>query len=232
MNLIGTGVAVVLLLFATQAKLQKMEGVVVAVNEGDSIAVKNDRSISGKVFKVRLADIDSPDISQSFGEQSRQFTHQLIYGKRVQVRYRNVDRYSRLIGEVIMGDGELLNEVIVRNGYAWHYRVKAQENPTLSNLEYQAWKLKLGLWVQPSPLPPWEFRRGIKVPPPPTSFAQVDYDFILSYGIVGDSENRIYYWPACADYPDKPDGLISFSNTLEAEAKGYQRGLQCPIQWD
>ena len=53
-----------------------------------------------------------------------------------------------------MGDGELLNEVIVRNGYAWHYRVKAQENPTLSNQEYQASKLKLGLWVQPSPLPP------------------------------------------------------------------------------
>ena len=64
-------------------------------------------------------------------------------------------------------------------------------------------KKKLGFWVDPSPIPPWEFRREKELAMPPAEENQMDYDLILNYGIIGDLKRKIYWWPACKDYPEK-----------------------------
>ena len=73
---------------------------------------------------------------------------------------RNVRQVSRFIGEMILPDGRILNRELVRHGFAWHYRVHYPVDESLRELEYQAWKKKVGLWVDPLAVPPWEFRIG------------------------------------------------------------------------
>ena len=47
-------------------------------------------------------------MAQAFVTRVRQFTSELAFGQSLTVRVRNTDRYSRLVGEVILPDGRSL----------------------------------------------------------------------------------------------------------------------------
>ncbi|QPJ64891.1 MAG: hypothetical protein G3M78_05625 [Candidatus Nitrohelix vancouverensis] len=217
--------ALILIALPFQAWGKSMTGRVVSVDAGDNITIMNDKD---KLYKIRLADIDSPELKQSFGHEARKFTTELTFDKRVRVNYKVADYHGRLIGDVVLPNGKLLNEEVVRYGYAWHYRVKRPPSPVLSNLEYMAWKNKMGLWVETNPIPPWEFRRGGEPPTPPDKDDYTDYDEIFSYGIIGNPKTRIYYWPLCSDYPSDIPGALIFGSKLEAETLGFRHSRGCP----
>tara|TARA_B100000686_G_C16608315_1_gene872431 strand:+ start:254 stop:967 length:714 start_codon:yes stop_codon:yes gene_type:complete len=195
-----------------------------AVPQGDQISIK----INNKLISVRLAEIDSPDPRQPFSKQAQQFTEDLTLGQTIQVKVRFVDRYRRVIGEIRLKDGRILNHEIIRWGYAWHYRVSTEPNLILDHLEYEAWKKRLGLWVLESPVPPWKFRAEPRSPEPPPSYIKVDYDRIFEYGLFGNQNTRFYSWPACTKYriPPKKSRII-FSNKYEAESLGYRTAPHC-----
>jgi micrococcal nuclease len=69
-----------------------------------------------------------------------------------------VDRYGRIVGRVYV-DGPDVIAVLVRGGYAWVYRKYSQDEELLK-LEAQAKEKGLGLWADPNPIPPWEWRKG------------------------------------------------------------------------
>ena len=71
----------------------------------------------------------------------------------------DVDRYGRTVGEVILPDGRVLNHELVRAGLAWWYRRYAPDDKTLEQLERGARGANRGLWADPNPVPPWEWRR-------------------------------------------------------------------------
>ncbi|PIQ99754.1 MAG: hypothetical protein COV66_09080 [Nitrospinae bacterium CG11_big_fil_rev_8_21_14_0_20_45_15] len=213
------------LIFPTIVLGKSINGKVIAVSSGDNITILSDNDI---IHKIRLANIDAPELKQPFGRQSRNFTEELAMDMRVRVNYQIKDYHNRLIGDVVLPNGKLLNEEMIRYGYAWHYRVKRPPSQIFSNLEYQAWKNKLGLWVQDKPIPPWEFRRGNDIPLPPSKPEYTDYDEIFSYGILGDPKSRIYYWPACRKYPTEHKGLIIFGSKLDAEVLGFRISKTCP----
>jgi micrococcal nuclease len=109
---------------------------------------------------VRLYGVDAPESKQAFGSRAKQFTSGLALGKTVTVRIRDVDRYERAVGEVILPDGRNLNQEIVKAGFAWWYRRYAKNDATLKRLEEEARLSRRGLWVDKEPVPPWEFRRA------------------------------------------------------------------------
>ncbi|MEC7640865.1 MAG: thermonuclease family protein [Nitrospinota bacterium] len=198
---------------------------VVAVLGGDFISVELDKEPVG----VRLVEVDSPEMSQTFGRQARKFTHGLAAGKEVTVIVKMVDKYKRVIGEVILPDGRSLNQEVVRWGYGWHYKVDPSPSKILAKLEYLAWKKKLGLLVSDNPVPPWKFRGGHSPPEPPASPNQVDYDEIFNYGLIGDPKTRLYRWPACENYKILPrKERLVFASKVQAEGLGYQADIQCP----
>jgi endonuclease YncB( thermonuclease family) len=80
------------------------------------------------------------------------------------VEVKGQDRYQRTIAEVILPDGKILNYEIVKAGLAWWFKRYAPSDPTLEGLEFQARKAQRGLWSDPDPAPPWEFRRNKPVP--------------------------------------------------------------------
>ena len=79
------------------------------------------------------------------------------------------DRYGRTLGKIML-DGCDLNLEQVRRGMAWHYQAyERQQGPgdrhTYAISEKAARAAGRGLWAQPSPVAPWEFRRAKRSAP-------------------------------------------------------------------
>jgi endonuclease YncB( thermonuclease family) len=134
---------------------ETFSGKVVRITDGDTITVLRNR----EPVKVRLLGIDSPERGQPFGQEARRRASRLAFGKMVTVSYSKKDRWGRVLGEVTLPGGKVLNQEMVRSGYAWHYK-KYSDDTELARLEDEARSLRLGLWRQVNPVPPWEFRKA------------------------------------------------------------------------
>ena len=204
MNGLITTLVIVVLLFSAQASPKTITGEVVVIHQGDTFTIKSILPNGNeKLYKIRLSNIDTPELKQPFGKKAKFFTASLIFGEEVQVEYEMVDFYGRLIGTVPF------------------------PNPLLERLQYKAWRKKIGFWVDPSPLPPWEFRREKELAMPPNKENQMDYDLILNYGIIGNSKKKIYWWPDCKNYPSKKEKSIIFGYKQLAESMGYRSATDC-----
>jgi hypothetical protein len=83
----------------------------------------------------------------------------MAFGKEVQVLERGLDRYGRILGEVILPDGTSLNQRLVAEGYAWWYQ-RYSDDEELKRLQQEAREANKGLWSDPKVIPPWIFRMG------------------------------------------------------------------------
>jgi endonuclease YncB( thermonuclease family) len=151
-----SGVALLFALGLTfAAHAEDFSAPVVGVTDGDTITVlRNHRHEA-----LRLHGIDAPEKGQAFGERAKQFTSSLVFGKNVAVRVRGRDRYGRTLADVFLPDGRNLNQEVVRSGYAWWYR-RYSADQRLAVLEAEARATHRGLWADPNPQPPWEWRKG------------------------------------------------------------------------
>lgn len=149
------GLALTLLAAANGAlAASSFTGEVVRVLDGDTIEVLVNR----KPTRVRLANIDAPEKAQAFGERSRQALAAQVFRKQVQIIDQGGDRYGRRIG-VVMVEGRNANTDQVRTGMAWVYQ-RYNSDRALPGVEQQARSARVGLWIDASPVPPWEFRRA------------------------------------------------------------------------
>lgn len=135
------------------AHAEEFSGRVVGVSDGDTIAVLRDH----RAVTVRLTGIDAPEKGQAFGQLAKQFAASLAFGQTVTVRLGGRDRYARLLAEVMLPDGRSLNQELVRAGLAWWFR-KYSHDLRLAHLEAEAREGRRGLWADPAPEPPWDYR--------------------------------------------------------------------------
>ena len=108
--------------------------------------------------KVRLDGIDTPERAQPFGRKAGQALAKKVFGKVIQVDDLGKDRYGRTLGIVRLGKRNI-NLELVQEGWAWWYRKYAPKNKELAKAEAEARKAKRGLWADPKPIPPWEWRQ-------------------------------------------------------------------------
>lgn len=127
---------------------------VVGITDGDSITVLTKEN---KQIKIRLEGIDCPEKKQDFGLQAKQTISALCFNKEVRIVSTGKDRYGRTLAFIYAGD-VCLNKELLRQGLAWHYK-KYNKDQDLASIEEKAKAQKVGLWSQPSPTPPWSFRR-------------------------------------------------------------------------
>ena len=204
--------------------VQTLSGVVVVVHNGDTLTVQSGSSL----YKVRLSDVDAPELGQVFGKQAREFTEWKVLGRRVWVTVPWVDAQGRRVGEVVTEEGQVLNEELVHAGLAWYYRVNPIKDERLQVLEQHAFTNKLGLWVEKKPLPPWEFRRESNIPDVPMTAQQVDYDRIFHYGIIGNRRTKTVRWPACKNYRlSRPKQTLIFHSLEQARGMGFTPAKDC-----
>ena len=138
---------------------QQLPGHVVRIVDGDTLVLE-----AGDVrHKVRLAAIDAPERNQPWGDASTRELRRQVAGKDVVVEWSKRDRWQRLIG-IIRLDGEDQNLHLVERGLAWHYK-KYQGEQSLEDrdayaaAEKAAQGARRGLWSDPEPIPPREWRK-------------------------------------------------------------------------
>lgn len=155
-----------LLLLAGLACAETLTGKVIGVMDGDTIEVLD---ATKTPHRIRLAGIDAPEKAQPFGARSKQHLSDQVFGKQVEVRSNKTDKYGRTVGKVMVG-GKDANLEQVRSGFAWHYKDYQKEQSVsdrsaYANAETSARNMKSGLWYDPNPMPPWEWRHGGKNEP-------------------------------------------------------------------
>lgn len=128
-------------------------GRVVGVTDGDTVKVLCD----GVETKVRLDQIDAPERKQAFGTKSKEALSHLVFDRMVRVESSGTDRYGRTLGTLWIGETDA-NRELVRLGYAWAYR-KYLRDESLIKVEAEAKVARRGLWSEPDPIPPWDFRK-------------------------------------------------------------------------
>ncbi len=135
--------------------LAQLSGKVVKVADGDTFTLLTE---DNKQVKVRLHGIDCPEKGQDFGQVAKQYTSDKVYLQVVRVRATDIDRYGRTVGIVTLKDGTVLNEALLTAGLAWHY-TKYDKNTLWAGMELEARNKKVGLWVMPGAVPPWDWRK-------------------------------------------------------------------------
>ncbi|HEX4875610.1 MAG TPA: thermonuclease family protein [Chitinophagaceae bacterium] len=132
-----------------------LSGKVINIKDGDTL----DILYNNKKLTIRLAHIDCPEKKQPYGQAAKQFISGKCFGQTVTIQHRNeYDRSKRLIGEVISASGENLNKALVKAGLAWHFK-KYSTDQVYAALEQAARQQRIGLWSEPNPVAPWEWRK-------------------------------------------------------------------------
>ncbi len=151
-----------------------IQGRVVGVSDGDTITVLD---ANHQQHKIRLSGIDAPEKAQPFGQRSKQNLSRLVFGRDVTVEWRKLDRYGRTIGKILVAEPSCYEATCPKTfdachaqvvaGMAWWYRQYAREQELGDANRYEQSELeararRIGLWADPQPTPPWEWRKEKK----------------------------------------------------------------------
>jgi micrococcal nuclease len=145
----------VVVLFFTYPALADFSGPVVSVLDGDTIEVLHNTHPE----RVRLSGIDCPEKGQAFGNRAKQAASALVFGRDVVLQTHGQDKYRRTLADVFLRDGTHVNHELVKDGWCWWYRKYAPADKVLEGLEGEAREGWNGLWADPQPVPPWEWRK-------------------------------------------------------------------------
>jgi micrococcal nuclease len=206
--------------FSTKAYAEECQ--VYKISDGDTIKA----TCGGQNVRVRLYGIDTPETAQRYGLEATQYTKQAVLGKTVDIRVIDTDRYGRSVA-MVMQDDLNLNEMLVRNGYAWVYGRYCKESfcSDFKNQEKQARQQRIGLWSDNRPTAPWDYRRATK---------GSDTSHISSSPVVtpssgnyhGNINSHVFHGSSCRHYNCK-NCTKSFSSKSQAIGAGYRAHNQC-----
>jgi endonuclease YncB( thermonuclease family) len=145
-------------------------GDVVAVIDGDTIDVIDRARVR---HKVRLSGIDAPEGDQAFGQAAQENLARMVAGKSVRVEHSKLDQYGRVLGKVWVQPADCprcgmtldANHAQLLAGMAWWYRYYAQEQSPedrgrYESAEDEARARRWGLWSDPYPINPYDWRKG------------------------------------------------------------------------
>jgi len=136
--------------------VSQFEAIVTKIIDGDTFEI----AFSGGGETIRLWGIDTPEWDQPHSKEAKTFLKNTILRNRIIVQPRYYDEYGRLIATIIF-DEEIFNQLLVENGLAWvHiYYCNSEICRSWKQLEKIARSKNRGLWRQPHPIPPWQWKQ-------------------------------------------------------------------------
>ncbi len=212
-------ICAVMLCLAGAARAGTWQGTCVSVLDGDSLMITG---AAGKK-EVRLYGIDTPEFDQAFGRQARSCTRGLVLDKKVTVEPFEIDKYGRTVAKVRTAEG-CVNELLVARGCAWVYRryCRPGDITAWAALEEKARQQGLGLWSQPGPVPPWDFRSTKRA----QENKQVKKTGAAAGFYHGNTGSRVFHAPGCTAY-DCKNCTAAFNSLGEALRAGYSPCKKC-----
>jgi len=144
-----------LLIVAFTTNAQKFTVKVVGVSDGDTFTAINRDSLQ---MRIRIYGIDAPEKSQDFGKRAKKALSDYVFGKKVTIDVQSQDGWGRYVSYVYTPDGRDVSLMMLQDGMAWHFK-KYDSTEKYSKAESDARSKKLGIWSQPNPVAPWDFRK-------------------------------------------------------------------------
>ncbi|MFZ2153433.1 MAG: thermonuclease family protein [Microgenomates group bacterium] len=180
---------------------------VVKIVDGDTFKLANNQTI-------RLASIDAPETGRCYSREATEALSDLILNKRVILSDPYSDKYGRIMALVI-SQGQVINEVLVRNGFAVYTYDKTAAKAALQDANTYARSHNLGIYSD----------QCSQVVPP-------DLGCVIK-GNLDQRENRLLYsFPSCGNYDltvvETFSGDQWFCSEQDAIKAGYVRSGNCP----
>lgn len=168
----GLAVAALLLALSFGTHAETISGRVVGIADGDTVTVLDAKR---RQHKIRVSGIDAPEKAQPFGKRSKENLSELVFGKDVLVEWIKKDHYRRIVGKIWVQPPDCprcgltldAGQAQLAAGMAWWYRKYANEQSPEDRAQYEfeefeARARRTGLWRDPEPVPPWEWRQRQK----------------------------------------------------------------------
>lgn len=127
---------------------------VLRVVDGDSLWV---RPPGRAPLRLRLSGVDAPELCQRHGPQAREALARHLAGQTVRVSLLRRDTYDRWLARVEGPQGDV-GTWLVAQGHAWSMRWHNNLGPYAAQ-ERVARQARRGLFSQPNPEPPRDFRQ-------------------------------------------------------------------------
>jgi endonuclease YncB( thermonuclease family) len=204
---------------------------IISITDGDTVDVLDQEN---QTRVIRLAGIDAPEHDQAFGTESTQHLAELIAGKAVTLECGNERSYGRLICKILLPDGEDVCLDQLKAGMAWHYKQYQDEQSPADRAAYAgaectAMQAHTGLWSDPHPVQPQDFRHGTNSPLLLGADGCRISSEPVSGPVVGNARSHIFEWPTCPYYADmSPANEVAFASPQAALAAGYRPARNCP----
>lgn len=131
---------------------------VVGISDGDTLTARCGEPGAYQQVRVRISAIDAPEKGQPYGQRARQALADLCFQQQASITERSRDRYGRLVADV-QCQGRDVGQSMVADGWAWVYDRYAKGYGHLYDHQAAARSGRRGLWQDPHPVPPWEWRR-------------------------------------------------------------------------
>ena len=112
------------------------------------------------IFKVRIHEIDAPELYQPYGMESRKHLQTLIGDTDVTLHNAKVN--GRFLLAVVMKGDVNISYKMIEDGYAWVNRSDVVHLNELDDLERMAQRKNIGLWKDPYPIYPPIWRQDHK----------------------------------------------------------------------
>ncbi|MEX2405452.1 MAG: thermonuclease family protein [Candidatus Paceibacterota bacterium] len=224
--LIGSVIALILVLVFINSPEKKERAVVKDVIDGDTFVTE-----SGD--HVRIWGINAPEGNECYNDESRNHLISLIQDKEVILERGRVDidNYGRK-GRFVFINDSLVDAEMLRGGYARresHRNLKYEEE--LESAAQYAQENALGLWSNCEDFTPVdytspEYRRETDSDPQ-------NEECRIKGNISEAGFGRVYIFPGCPSYNqvkiDTSKGEQYFCSAEEAEAAGFRRQSNCPF---
>ena len=143
----------IILLIPALCSGQSFRVKVVGISDGDTFTAINRDNLR---LKFRIAGIDAPERRQPFSNVAKKALSEMIHGKMVIVDVIDTDGWGRHVAKVSTQTIDDVGAQMVEMGLAWSY---TEFETTYTPLEAAARQKKVGLWKDPAPTPPWEWRK-------------------------------------------------------------------------
>ncbi len=195
---------------------------VVKVIDGDTIELENN-------IRLRYIGINTPETfnkSDCFGIESFKKNKELVEGKFVYIKkdISETDKYGRLLRYVYLQDGTFVNELLVKEGYAYatSYPPDIEHQKLFIKAQQYAKKNKLGLWSSC-------FKNILKV----FSYSNIkSTSCIIKGNISYKTKQKIYHTPNCPYYNKTKINTLKgerwFCSEGEAVQAGWAKAKNCP----
>ena len=179
------------------------------IADGDTFILENNKQT------IRLFGIDAPETSNCYGPESYSRLSELLKKKQVQLKEPIVDKFGRIVALVYI-NGRLINETMIKEGYAAYRSEPGSEKETMKAAHDLAKSKKIGIY---SPACTDE------VPPDPKCAIKGNHDL--------DRNEYLYLTPDCPYYSAviirRFEGDQWFCTPSQAQKAGFKLSSACGL---